>query len=210
MTSYYSKYTVMIDSLHEIFLIWLKEYGSFALFAMLALGIIALPIPEEGLMVFAGVLMRKGNLFIIPTILGAYAGAITGISVSYMIGRWGGKFLLKKYGDWHGLSKKIDKLHDWFRRFGKWTLFFGYFIPGVRHFTGVAAGIGKLEYRSFALFAYSGAIVWASVFLAIGYFFNQYLTILYKLVRSHIDTILTVLILSLLFYFWYQMKHEED
>ncbi|WP_010597172.1 DedA family protein [Rickettsiella massiliensis] len=48
------------------------------------------------------------------------------------------------------------------------------FIPGVRHLTGYVAGALKLEYRLFALYAYSGGIVWASVFMTLGYFFSSH------------------------------------
>ncbi len=198
-----------MDHLHDIFLIWLKTYGSFALFGLLALGIVVLPIPEEGLLIFAGYLMFTGGLYIAPAVLAAYGGAITGITMSYFVGRLGRKFLLKKYNEWDGLREKIDKLHDWFRRYGKWTLFFGYFVPGVRHFTGLTAGISRLEYPVFALFAYIGAVVWASLFLSVGYFFHHYISTIYKLARNHVDTLLTILILGVLFYIWYRMKNDQ-
>ncbi len=51
----------------------------------------------------------------------------------------------------------MEKAHAWFRRAGHWSLTFGYFIPGVRHFTAYAAGMSELEYPPFALFAYGGA-----------------------------------------------------
>ena len=48
----------------------------------------------------------------------------------------------------------------------------GYFIPGVRHFTAIVAGTSKLELHSFALFAYSGATLWVSTFVFLGYHFG--------------------------------------
>lgn len=195
--------------IHDLFILWLKQYGSFALFGMLALGILALPIPEETLMVFAGVLMRKGKLYLIPTIIAAYGGALLGITVSYLCGRGGLHYFLKKYHEKKGAVEKIEKLHEWFHRFGKWTLFFGYFIPGVRHFTGLAAGIGKLKYSEFALFAYTGGILWVSLFLSIGYFFSQYFDHLYRLFAPHLDLVITLIILGIFFYFWYLLKRKK-
>lgn len=152
----------------------LLEYGSIVLFILLMLGIIALPIPEETLLVFAGALMAKGLLHTPSTILAASTGSLCGITISYLLGLTGGHYLVHKYGKWVGITPmRLNQAKTWFERFGKWSLFIGYFIPGVRHFTGFTAGTTKLEYRHFSLFAYSGAIVWIATFLSIGYFFGD-------------------------------------
>lgn len=187
--------------------VWIHQYGSFALFGLLALGIVALPVPEEALMVFAGFLIRKGKLFFIPTVLAAYGGAITGITMSYLIGRVGLRYILKKYEAWPNLRLKMDKWHDWFARYGRWTLFFGYFVPGVRHFTGLAAGVGQLKFTQFAFFAYSGAIIWASLFLSIGFFSTQYLDILFEIIAPHMDIVISLLIGILIIYLWVKVMH---
>ena len=155
--------------------LWLLHYGSFALFGLLAVGIIAVPVPEETLMVLAGVLMSQGNLSVVATPLAAFLGSVCGISVSYWLGRTAGHNFLHRYGKWVGLTeKRLKKAHNWFERFGTWTLLIGYFIPGLRHFTGFSAGSTDLELNRFALFAYSGALLWVSTFLSVGYFFGDY------------------------------------
>ncbi len=160
---------------NDIFTIWLIQYGGWALFFLLAIGIIALPVPEETLMVFTGIVMHSGNLPIPSTMLAAYAGSICGISMSYLLGRTAGVYCLQKYGSWVGLTEqRLEKAHTWFEHYGKWTLLIGYFIPGVRHFTGLSAGTTNLEYKQFAIYAYTGAIIWVSTFLSIGYFFGSY------------------------------------
>ncbi len=157
------------------FTIWLVNYGSLTLFFLLALGIVALPIPEETLMVAAGAFMSNGTLGIPSTIASAYLGSVCGISLSYALGRTVGAFFVHKYGRWMGLTeKRLNLAHQWFERFGKWSLVFGYFIPGVRHFTGFSAGATSLDARHFALFAYFGALIWVAVFLSVGYFSGNY------------------------------------
>lgn len=159
----------------ETFSLWLVNYGSFALFGLLMLGIVALPVPEETLMMLAGALIRNGQLHLHETLIAAYLGSMVGITVSYILGKTVGFYFLHKYGSWLGLTEaKLQKAHLWFEKYGKWTLFIGYFIPGVRHFTGFSAGAAKLEYPTFALFAYTGAFFWVSTFVALGYFFGTY------------------------------------
>ena len=151
---------------HEVLAEWLLHYGSFALFGLLALGVIALPIPDETLLVLAGVLMFNGSIGIPLTVTAAILGSIAGITGSYIIGRTLGKYVIRRYGSWVGLTgENMHKAYDWFHHFGRWALLFGYFIPGVRHVTGIVAGSIVLEYRSFALFAYAGAILWTLTFL---------------------------------------------
>ncbi len=181
----------------ETFSLWLIHYGSFALFLLLALGIIALPVPEETLMVLAGVLMSNQQVSIPKTILAALGGSILGITVSYLMGVTLGIYFLKKYGKYVGLTdQRLKKVHDWFERFGKWTLVIGYFIPGVRHLTGFAAGSSKLEYKDFAIFAYLGALLWVSLFLSVGYFFGNYWLAMLASFTLPVDEMITTLILG--------------
>jgi membrane protein DedA with SNARE-associated domain len=150
------------------------QHGGVALFVLLAAGIVGLPIPDETLLISTGFLLTRGKLPLATTLIYAYAGSICGISVSYIIGRSAGTLLIKKYGHWIGLRKNhIERAQQWFNRIGWWALFIGYYIPGVRHLTGYTAGALQLSWKKFALFAYSGAIVWVSTFLTVGYIFAR-------------------------------------
>lgn len=193
---------------------WLLEYGSIGIFILLTLGIIALPVPEETLMVISGILMHNHKLCIPPTLAAAYLGAIAGITGSYLIGRTAGYYFIPKYGPWIGLTpERVEKVHNWFERFGKWTLVIGYFIPGIRHFTGLIAGSTQLSYKQFALFAYSGAILWVSSFLSIGYFFGaQWLTLFnrFKEIEVEFDWItigIIGILIALGIYAVYKARH---
>src|SRR5690242_1895607 len=89
----------------ETLYLWLSQYGGFALFGLLALEIIALPIPGEPLMVLTGVLLFQGELSLLSTLTAGYVGAMTGISISYWLGRTTGASLIKKYGSRFGLTE---------------------------------------------------------------------------------------------------------
>lgn len=195
----------------DTFSLWLVDYGSFALFGLLVLGIIVLPIPEETLMVIAGILMFKGTLQISPTIIAACSGSILGITVSYFLGKTVGNYFLLNYGKWIGIKEKhIELVHDWFAKYGKWTLFVGYFIPGVRHLTGFSAGTSKLEYKDFALFAYTGAVIWVSTFLSIGYFFGNYWIDIINYFKIDVDRLtgvaMILVILAVITYLYFKLK----
>jgi membrane protein DedA with SNARE-associated domain len=166
----------MIIAAHDTMNHLVAQYGSFALFGLLAFGIIGLPVPDETLLLVTGFMAAKGELSLTAILIAAILGSCLGITVSYLIGRFlGGKPILF-FGKYIGITEsKLKKAHDWFEKLGKYLLFVGYFIPGLRHFTGLCAGTTKLDYKTFAFFAYAGATVWAIIFTLTGYFFfNQW------------------------------------
>ncbi len=176
---------------------WLTHYGPPSLFILLALGIIALPVPEETLLVTSGVLMKNGQLDEFNTIIAAICGSILGITTSYLIGRTTSKFVIHRYGSWIGITEeRLNQAHAWFEKYGKWSLFIGYFIPGVRHFTGLFAGFTELQFSHFALYAYSGAIVWVSLFLTVGYTVGHYLPVIYENIEIIVEVTLGTLLLA--------------
>ena len=151
-----------------------SHYGHIAIFFLLMLGIVGLPVPDETLLMFSGYLVFKGQFHFIPTVVTACAGSLCGITISYSIGRTGGLFVIHKYGPRFHLTKaRLDHAHRWFERVGRWGLFFGYFMPGIRHFTAILAGASGLETPVFALFAYSGGIFWVLTFVSLGYFLGD-------------------------------------
>ena len=109
-----------------------------------------------------------------PAIVAACLGSLCGITASYSLGRFGGIPLIRKYGHLVHLSEKeLRKVRNWFSKTGRWALFFGYFIPGVRHLSAYAAGTSGLEYPVFAMFAYAGGVIWASGFVCTGFFLGK-------------------------------------
>ena len=152
----------------------IAQYGHLAVFCLLVLGIVGLPVPDETLLTFSGYLVYRGQFHFLPTVLTAYAGSICGITISYTIGRTGGLFLIHKYGPYvHFTQQRLDRVHNWFERMGRWALFFGYFMPGIRHFTAIVAGSSELEPHVFAMFAYSGGLLWVISFVSLGYFLGE-------------------------------------
>lgn len=150
---------------------FLANYGYFAIFSLLMLGIVGPFIPDDSILVLAGIAVHRGQLQFAATIAVAYAGSLCGISLSYALGRTGAIYVLERFGPvdrW--VKRHLPQVERWFENYGKWTLFFGYFIAGVRHFTALTAGMSKVRFRTFALYAYPGGFAWVASFISIGYF----------------------------------------
>ena len=169
---------------------WIIQYGYIGLFCLLMLGIVGVPFPDELTMTCAGYLIFKGYLQPGPTIIAAFLGSVCGISLSYTIGRVVGTSLIDRFGNrFHVTPEKLKSINEWFERFGKWTLVFGYFLTGIRHLVAIVAGTARLRISAFALFAYTGALIWSVTFISLGYLLGEQWTH----IAGHAETIALIL-----------------
>jgi membrane protein DedA with SNARE-associated domain len=77
---------------------WIAHYGYLALFGLLRLGIVGLPVPGETLLTFAGYLIFRGKFALLPTLAAAFFGSVCGMSLSYGLGRTLGRALVERLG----------------------------------------------------------------------------------------------------------------
>lgn len=164
-------YNLKVGKLVDTFISYIDQYGYIVLFIYLALDLIALPLPGQSLMTYAGFLVYKGHLGLGTSILVTTLGSWTGMTITYFIGSKLGYPFLKKHGRFLKLSPELlEKTSKWYGEHGNLLLTIGYFLPGIRHFTGYFAGIAKLPLRTFIIFAYSGALIWTTCFIMLGRF----------------------------------------
>ncbi|MBO8170475.1 MAG: DedA family protein [Bacillaceae bacterium] len=192
----------------------ISRYGYWALFFVFYLGLIGFPVPEETLLVFSGFLVHTGHLDYVTTITVSYLGTISAMTTAYLIGRFLGYPFIMRYGRRLGMSREvIQKTETWFNRVGKFAIPIGYFIPGVRQFTAYFAGMSHLTFRSFALFAYTGGLVWSITFVTLGRVLGANWKPVFTFVSSYIAVIAGgILILILMVYvyrYWKKQVHHK-
>ncbi|WNR43078.1 DedA family protein [Paenibacillus roseipurpureus] len=175
---------------------FISHYGYIALYVILSAGMIGVPIPDETLMVFIGSLTALGGPFEFgPTLAVIYAGTMTGMTVSYVIGHRVGKPFLHRYGKWVKLTpSRIERAEGWFKKYGLWTVFFGYFVPGVRHFTCYLSGVSGVKFYKYILYAGTGALLWCSIFLTLGRVIGNNLDHLLPLIHTYLGVFLIALV----------------
>ena len=189
---------------------WVEQYGYVGIFSLLMLGILGLPIPDEGLMAFAGYLVFKGDLQLVPTIGASFLGSICGVTLSYVVGRTAGNRLIKRYGRFIGVTTdKITQVHDWIDRVGRWGLAFGYFLPGIRHLTAFVAGMSKTQLSVFARFTYAGGLIWSATFILTGYSLGKEWHAVADTIRPALLSTSVLLVASLLVYFLWQRRKQN-
>jgi membrane protein DedA with SNARE-associated domain len=191
---------------------WLAKYGYFAIYLLLTTGLFGLPVPDETLLTFLGYLVSKKELILIPTIGIAFLGSISGITISYLVGRVLGNLALKKAGRFlHVSEKNLEKGELWFEKLGKWTLAFGYFIPGVRHIVAIIAGSTKLKIPIFIIYAYSGAFAWTVTFILLGYYVGaKWQPIIEKIQEHLLIASLVIVVLAGIYFLIKKIKLNKE
>jgi membrane protein DedA with SNARE-associated domain len=184
------------------FLDWISTYGVVVLGLLLMVGVFGLPVPDEALLTFAGVLVREGKLHFATTWTAAALGSMCGITLSYALGRGLGPSAVDHFGRWVRVSPDdLRRVEGWLERSGKWSLTFGYFVPGVRHLTAILAGSARLPPRMFATYAYGGAAVWSLTFITFGWAVGRHYEAALQALHRHILVVVLVVGAAMVVYF---------
>jgi membrane protein DedA with SNARE-associated domain len=192
---------------HQV-LNWITQYGYLAIFLLLVCGIVGLPVPDETLLTFTGYLVYKGNFSLPLAYAAALCGSLSGITISYTLGRTFGMTLIRRYGRYARITEEhVNKAHAWFQRVGHWGLTFGYFVPGIRHLSAYAAGMSAVEPPQFALFAYSGGALWVATFVGLGYFLGDRWEAVEKNIEQYFKIIgIGLVILAAAYFLWRMLR----
>lgn len=182
----------------EQLLVLIDQYGYIALYGLLALGIVGIPVPDEILMTTVGSLTvgEAPLLTFTGTLLVSFSGAMTGMMVSYFLGNKVGKPFLYRYGKWIKLTpERLAVAEKWFKKYGLWAVSFGYYIPGLRHFTCYLAGVSNVSLWRYLLFAGTGALIWCSSFLTLGHFIGVHAAAIAETVHHYMGLSITIILI---------------
>jgi membrane-associated protein len=146
----------------------LAEYGYTALFFVFCLGIIGLPIPNEVIVMTGGATTAEGLLHPLPSFLLTYLGVCCGLTVGFAVGRFIGLPILERVGRGPKIVPYIVKSQQLAEKYGSAVLLVTYFIPVVRNVIPYVMGAAAMRFTVFAIYAYSGALVWTMLFFMIG------------------------------------------
>ncbi|MEP6769776.1 MAG: VTT domain-containing protein [Acidobacteriota bacterium] len=151
-------------------------------------------LPGDSLLVTAGVFAATGHLNIWLLMGVLVAAAILGDTVGYWIGRRTGPALFTRPKSFLFNPDHLRRAHDFYEKHGGKTIILARFMPIVRTFAPVVAGMAAMNYRRFVSFNVIGGFLWVVSMSLIGYFLGQF-----AWVRKNIEiVILLVVFLSIL------------
>ena len=170
---------------------WLMDYGVLAVFVIVGVESIGVPVPGETMLIVAALYSGSTHkLSIVAIVAAAAAGAIVGDNIGYAVGRHGGWRVLRRHGHRVGLDERRLKLGRYlFLRHGGKVVFFGRFIGILRTYAAALAGANHMPFRRFFAFNASGGVIWASIY-GFGYYFAANLL-------KKLDTPLTVAFIAI-------------
>lgn len=130
-------------------------------------------LPGDSLLFTAGFLASQHQLTFAWLLIGACIAAFLGDSVGYAFGKKIGPALFTKENSLLFDKKHITQAQHFYEKYGKKTIILARFIPIIRTFAPIVAGIGNMEYRTFISFNIIGAFGWTEILLWLGYGFGS-------------------------------------
>lgn len=127
-------------------------------------------LPGDTLLFAAGILASQGGLNIVSTILVIIVAAVIGDNVGYTIGRYSGKRLFHKKDGILFKQEYMERAEIFYEKHGGKAVVLARFIPIVRTFAPLVAGIGRMNRIHFAFYNVIGAIIWATSVTLLGYY----------------------------------------
>ena len=156
---------------------FVREYGAAAVMVILTFESLGLPLPGESLLILASVLAGRGELSLPFLMLAAWAGAVMGDNIGYLIGRRLGRILIIRYGAKIGITAdRLTQVEAVFGRYGSVTVAFARFVNVLRQLNGVVAGMLKMDWRRFLFFNALGGALWVSVWTLTGFYLGAHVS----------------------------------
>jgi membrane-associated protein len=130
-------------------------------------------LPGDTLLIAAGVFAAQGKLSLPLVIVTVVVAAFIGDNTGYLIGERGGRRIFKKEESFLFHPSHVLKAEAFYEKHGGKTIMFARFVPIVRTFAPLVAGVGKMPRKRFIPFDIVGCIVWGAGVTLIGYWFGS-------------------------------------
>jgi membrane-associated protein len=166
-------------------------YPALALIIFLETGAMVAFLPGDSLLFVAGLYASKGQLNILVLVVLLSAMAVLGDAVSYTIGSRVGPKIFNRPRSRVFRPEHVEAAHAFYEKHGGKAIVIARFVPLVRTFVPVIAGVAGMRYRDFALFNISGGIAWVVSMTVGGYFLGS----VFPEMGKHIEKVIIVIVL---------------
>ncbi|MFF9378017.1 DedA family protein [Streptomyces griseoluteus] len=158
----------------------LGHYGYWAVGAVVFLEDFGVPAPGETILLAAGVYAGAGELNIVAVAVIAFAAAVLGDNVGYVIGRTGGRAFVERWGRYILLTpRRFEAAEAFFRQHGGKIVTVARFVEGLRQANGIIAGTTGMPWPRFLAFNALGAALWVGLWSSLAYLAGSHITAVY-------------------------------
>jgi len=148
-------------------------------------------LPGDSLLFTAGLFASQGYFHIVWLLLGISIAAILGDSVGYAFGKKVGPAIFSREDSFFFHKKHIEKARLFYEKYGVKTIILARFIPIIRTFAPIVAGVAGMKYRTFITYNIFGGILWTLLMTLSGYFLGS----LFPETKKYLDLIIVGIIL---------------
>ncbi len=173
---------------------FLDRYGYAAVFVSILPEGFGIPAPGQTLLIAASLDAANGRLSILWVLAYGCAAAMLGNALGYLLGRWGGRSLLRRIGVNESHLRGIEER---FARHGTGILLVARFFDGLRQLNGIIAGLLAMSWRTFAVLNVLGAVIWTGSWGLVVYFIGKEMASVHVL-SAKAEPVLLFLALALL------------
>ena len=163
-------------------------------------------LPGDSLLFTGGFLASQGIFDIWILTIGCFLAAVIGDSVGYAFGHKIGKRLFHKEDSLLFHKKNLERAQMFYQQYGKKTIILARFLPVVRTFAPIVAGIGDMHYKTFLTYNIIGGALWAIGLTIAGYFLGKIIPDVDKIL---LPAVLLIVIVSVLPTAYHVLKEEE-
>lgn len=184
----------------EFYIHLIKNYGYFAVMLSVFIESMGFPFPGELLIVAGGIAASLGMLELELVILFTIIAAFLGYNTGYVLGRiFGDKVLnkIKKFRVFH--PEKINRMKDFYFKWGYKAIFLGRFLPIFRTYMSLLSGIFKAPYHVFSIYNLLGTVAWVTTFTLLGYLLGENIELLNTIMVSFKGIIIAIAVLITIF-----------
>jgi len=158
----------------------LDHWGYLAVGLLLFVEDFGVPSPGETVLIAASIYAGAGRLNIVAVGVIGFAAAVLGDNVGYVIGRFGGRTLVLRFGRYVLLTEeRLARAESFFTRHGGKIVTVARFIEGLRQANGIIAGITRMPWPRFVAFNALGAALWVGTWTAVGYLAGTHIQAIY-------------------------------
>ena len=181
----------------------ISNFGYLGMFLGMVLEAVIIIIPSELILATGGILASRGVFSFYGAFLIGLIGSVFCAVIIYLMGYFGGRPFVEKYGKYFFMKKEdLDKCDVWFQKYGLLASFVGRNFPIVRTLISLPIGITKLSFTKFLLYTTLGSIPWTFAFVYVGYALGNNWVLLQNYtskLKVPIKLLIIVLIISYLF-----------
>lgn len=152
----------------------LADFSYAGVFLLMTVDSLNIPIPSEVVLAFTGFLVGRGEMNLHLAVLASGLAGMFGSFLSYLIAYFGGRPLVERYGKYLLIHQDdLSSAERWLKRHGEFIFFFGRFVPVIRTFISLPAGILRARLIPFLLYTFFGTVVWSYIFIGLGTYFGE-------------------------------------